>query len=256
MNEGEFAGKVALVTGAATGIGRAAALGFGREGAKVVVVDIAEAEGQKTVSDIEAAGGEARFIRTDVADGAAVADMVRQIVAWYGRLDCALNNAGTILQEVSIADMDQTAWARVIDVNLTGVFLCMKHEIRQMLTQGPGAVIVNTTSTTAFRTVLNSAAYSSSKAGIVALTRIGAAEYGPMGIRINAVAPAGIETPMLLKGLGDNEERRLNVSKTRVLRRLGSPEEAADVILWLCSPRASYVTGQTIAVDGGVLAAP
>jgi NAD(P)-dependent dehydrogenase (short-subunit alcohol dehydrogenase family) len=253
---GVFAGKVALVTGAATGIGRATALGFGREGAKVVVADIAEENGQQTVSDITAAGGEARFIKVDVSDGGAVEAMIRQTVAWYGRLDCALNNAGTILQEVSIADMDETAWERVQAVNLKGVFLCMKHEIRQMLAQGPGGVIVNTTSTTAFRTVLNSAAYSSSKAGIVALTRIGAAEYGPMGIRINAIAPAGIETPMLLKGLGDDEERRRNVSKTRVLRRLGSPDEAAQAVLWLCSPGSSYITGQTLAVDGGVLAAP
>jgi NAD(P)-dependent dehydrogenase (short-subunit alcohol dehydrogenase family) len=253
---GEFAGKVALVTGAATGIGRATALAFGREGAKVVVADIAEADGQLTVSDIAAAGGEARFIKVDVSAGGAVEAMIRQTVAWYGRLDCALNNAGTILQEVSIADMEEAAWERVQAVNLKGVFLCMKHEIRQMLTQGPGGVIVNTTSTTAFRTVLNSAAYSSSKAGIVALTRIGAAEYGPTGIRINAIAPAGIETPMLLKGLGDDEERRRNVSKTRVLRRLGSPDEAAQAVLWLCSPRSSYITGQTLAVDGGVLAAP
>jgi NAD(P)-dependent dehydrogenase (short-subunit alcohol dehydrogenase family) len=256
LSNPEFAGKVVLITGAATGIGRASALAFGRAGAKVVVADIAEADGSKTASDIAAAGGEARFIKVDVADGAAVENMVRQTVAWYGRLDCALNNAGTILQEVSIADMDESAWERVLAVNLKGVFLCMKHEIRQMLAQGAGGTIVNTTSTTALRTVLNSAAYSSSKAGIIALTRIGAAENGPLGIRINAIAPAGIETPMLLKGLGDDEERRRNVSKTRVLRRLGSPEEAAEAVLWLSSPRSSYITGHTLAVDGGVLAAP
>ena len=256
MSEGEFTGKVALVTGAATGIGRACALAFGRAGAQVVVADIAGADGQKTVSDIAEAGGAARFVRVDVADAAAVENMVRQTVSWFGRLDCALNNAGTILQEVSIADMDETAWDRVLAVNLKGVFLCMKHEIRQMLAQGPGGTIVNTTSTTALRTVLNSGAYSSSKAGIIALTRIGAAENGQFGIRINAIAPAGIETPMLLKGLGEDEERRRNVAKTRVLRRLGSPDEAAEAVLWLSSPRSSYITGHTLAVDGGVLAAP
>jgi NAD(P)-dependent dehydrogenase (short-subunit alcohol dehydrogenase family) len=256
LEEELFAGKVALVTGGATGIGRAASFAFARAGAQVVVADIAEADGEKTAADIAAAGGEARFLKVDVSDSAAVEAMIQQTVSWYGRLDCALNNAGTIIQEVSIAEMDEAAWDRVMRVNLKGVFLCMKHEIRQMLAQGPGGAIVNTTSTTAFRTVLKSAAYSSSKAGIVTLTRIGAAEYGPHGIRINAIAPAGIETPMLLKGLGQDEERRRNVAKTRILGRLGSPDEAAQAVLWLCSPGASYITGQTLAVDGGVLAAP
>jgi len=252
----EFSGKVALVTGAATGIGRATALAFARAGAAVVVADIAEVTGEKTVADIRAAGGEARFVAVDVSDNASVESMVEKTVAWFGRLDCAHNNAGTLVQEVAIAQMTEAAWDRVLAVNLKGVFLCMKHEIQQMLRQGDGGAIVNTTSVTAFRTVLNSAAYSASKAGIVALTRIGAAENGPSGIRINAVAPAGIETPMLAQGLGDDEERKHNVAKTRVMRRLGQPEEAAEAVLWLCSPHASYITGHTLAVDGGVLAAP
>jgi len=252
----EFAGKVALVTGAATGIGRATALAFARAGAAVVVADIAEDMGQKTAAEILAAGGQARFVRADMSDDASVVNMVEKTVAWFGRLDCAHNNAGTLVQEVAIAQMDETAWDRVLAVNLKGVFLCMKHEIQQMLRQGDGGAIVNTTSVTAFRTVLNSAAYSSSKAGIVALTRIGAAENGQFGIRINAIAPAGIETPMLAQGLGEDEERKRNVAKTRVMRRLGQPEEAAEAVLWLCSPRASYITGHTLAVDGGVLAAP
>jgi len=252
----EFAGKVALVTGAATGIGRATALAFARAGAAIVVGDIAEEAGQKTAAEILAAGGQARFVRVDVSDNASVANMVEKTVSWFGRLDCAHNNAGTLVQEVAIAEMAEAAWDRVLAVNLKGVFLCMKHEIQQMIRQGEGGAIVNTTSVTAFRTVLNSAAYSSSKAGIVALTRIGAAENGPVGIRINAIAPAGIETPMLAQGLGDDEERKRNVAKTRVMRRLGSPKEAAEAVLWLCSPRASYITGHTLAVDGGVLAAP
>jgi NAD(P)-dependent dehydrogenase (short-subunit alcohol dehydrogenase family) len=255
-NVAEFAGKVALVTGAAMGIGRATALAFARAGAAIVVADIAEEAGQKTAAEILAAGGQARFIRVDVSDNASVANMVEKTVSWFGRLDCAHNNAGTLVQEVAIAEMAEAAWDRVLAVNLKGVFLCMKHEIQQMIRQGEGGAIVNTTSVTAFRTVLNSAAYSSSKAGIVALTRIGAAENGPAGIRINAIAPAGIETPMLAQGLGDDEERKRNVAKTRVMRRLGSPEEAAEAVLWLCSPRASYITGHTLAVDGGVLAAP
>ena len=250
-----FAGRVALVTGAATGIGRATALAFAQAGASVVVADIAPAAGAQTAAEITEAGGQARFLQVDVANGDAVADMVQQTISWYGRLDYAHNNAGTLVQEVAIAEMEDAAWDRVLAVNLKGVFLCMKHEIRQMLTQGGGS-IVNTTSVTAFRTVLNSAAYSSSKAGIVALTRIAAAENGPFGIRVNAIAPAGIDTPMLAAGLGDDEERRRNVAKTRVMRRLGSPEEAAQAVLWLCSEGASYITGHTLAVDGGVLASP
>jgi NAD(P)-dependent dehydrogenase (short-subunit alcohol dehydrogenase family) len=251
----DFAGRVALVTGAATGIGRAAALAFAQAGANVVVADIAAEAGAQTAFDITEAGGQARFLQVDVANGDAVAGMIEQTISWYGRLDYAHNNAGTLVQEVAIAEMEDAAWDRVLAVNLKGVFLCMKHEIRQMLAQGGGA-IVNTTSVTAFRTVLNSAAYSSSKAGIVALTRIAAAENGQFGIRVNAIAPAGIDTPMLAAGLGDDAERRRNVAKTRVMRRLGSPEEAAQAVLWLCSDGASYITGHTLAVDGGVLASP
>lgn len=251
----DFTGKVALVTGAATGIGRATALAFAKAGARVVVADIAEAAGRATTAEIKSAGGDAQFFQLDVADAASVERMIGQTLSWYGALDCAHNNAGTLVQEVAISEMEESAWDRVLSVNLKGVFLCLKHELRHMKAAGGGA-IVNTSSVTAFRTVLNSAAYSSSKAGIVALTRIAAAENGAFGIRVNGLAPAGIETPMLIAGLGDNEERKANVAKTRVMRRLGTPEEAADVVLWLCSPHASYVTGHTVAVDGGVLAAP
>jgi len=252
----DFTGRVALVTGAATGIGRATALAFAQAGASVVVADIAPEAGARTAADITAAGGQARFVQVDVADGDSVANMIQQTIGWYGRLDYAHNNAGTLIQEVAIAEMEDAAWDRVLAVNLKGVFLCLKHEIRQMLVQGTGGAIVNTTSVTAFRTVLNSAAYSSSKAGIVALTRIAAAENGPFGIRVNAIAPAGIDTPMLAKGLGEDEERKRNVAKTRVMRRLGTPDEAASAVLWLCSEGASYITGHTLAVDGGVLASP
>jgi NAD(P)-dependent dehydrogenase (short-subunit alcohol dehydrogenase family) len=252
----EFSEKVVLVTGAATGIGRAAALAFAKAGARVVAADIAEEAGSKTAADIVAAGGDARFFQADVADGASVARMIEQTVSWYGRLDCAHNNAGTLVPEAPIADMDEAAWDRSLAVNLKGVFLCMKYEIRQMIAQGGGGAIVNTSSVTAYRTVLKSCAYSSGKAGIVALTRIGAAENGQFGIRINGIAPAGIETPMLAQGLSDGEERRQAVLRTRVMRRLGTPDEAADTVLWLCSDRASYVTGHMLAVDGGVLASP
>lgn len=251
----EFSGKVALVTGAATGIGRATALAFAAAGARVVVADIAEAAGAKTAADITAGGGEARFVQVDIADSAAVQRMISQTVSWFGRLDCAHNNAGILVPEAPIADMDEADWDRSLAVNLKGVFLCMKYEIRQMLAQGGGA-IVNTSSVAAYKTVLKLCAYSSAKAGIVALTRIGAAEYGRTGIRINGLAPAGIETPMLAQGLGDDEERRQAVLKTRVMGRLGTPEEAAEAVLWLCSERSSYVTGHILPVDGGVLASP
>jgi NAD(P)-dependent dehydrogenase (short-subunit alcohol dehydrogenase family) len=252
----EFAGKVALVTGAATGIGRATALAFAAAGARVVVADIVEAAGAKTAADIAAEGGEARYVHVDVADSASVQRMISQTVDYYGRLDCAHNNAGILVPEAPIADMEEGDWNRSLAVNLNGVFLCMKYEIRQMLAQGGSGAIVNTTSVAAYKTVLKLSAYSAAKAGIVALTRIGAAEYGRSGIRINGLAPAGIETPMLAKGLSDGEDRRQAVLKTRVMGRLGTPEEAADAVLWLCSDRSSYVTGHTVAVDGGVLASP
>jgi NAD(P)-dependent dehydrogenase (short-subunit alcohol dehydrogenase family) len=252
----EFSGKVALVTGAATGIGRATALAFANAGARVVVADIAEAAGAKTAADIVAGGGDARFVAVDVADSGSVQRVIGQTVAWYGRLDCAHNNAGVLVPEAPIAEMDEDDWDRSLAVNLRGVFLCMKYEIRQMLAQGGGGAIVNTSSVAATKTVLKSSAYSSGKAGILALTRIGAAEYGRTGIRINGLAPAGIETPMLAKGLSDGEERRQAILKTRVMGRLGTPEEAADAVLWLCSDRSSYVTGHTVAVDGGVLVSP
>jgi NAD(P)-dependent dehydrogenase (short-subunit alcohol dehydrogenase family) len=254
MNQ-EFSSKVALVTGAATGIGRATALAFAAAGARVVVADIAEEAGAKTAADIIAVGGEARFAKVDIADSAEVQRMIAQTVEWYGRLDCAHNNAGILVPENPIADMEEDDWDRSLAVNLRGVFLCMKYEIRQMLVQGGGA-IVNTSSVAATKTVLKLSAYSAAKAGILAVTRIGAAEYGRSGIRINGLAPAGIETPMLAKGLSDGEDRRQAVLKTRVMGRLGTAEEAADAVLWLCSDRASYVTGHTVAVDGGVLASP
>jgi NAD(P)-dependent dehydrogenase (short-subunit alcohol dehydrogenase family) len=255
MAEQEFAGKVAIVTGGATGIGRATAVAFGAAGAKVVVADIA-AEAEETVAAVASAGGEARFLRTDVSDAAAVEALVAKTVAWFGRLDCAYNNAGILVQERMLAEIDDDAWDRIMAVNLKGVFLCMKHQIRQMLRQETGGSIVNCASTAAFRTVLAASSYAATKAGVAAITRVAAAEYGQAGIRINAIAPAGIDTPMLARGLGVSEERRQAVAKTRVLRRLGAAEEAAAGVLFLCSERASYVTGHTLMVDGGVIAAP
>jgi NAD(P)-dependent dehydrogenase (short-subunit alcohol dehydrogenase family) len=256
MSDRELAGKVAIVTGGGTGIGHATAIAFAREGARVVVADVVDETGEATVAAIVASGGEARYLRTDVSDPAAVEALVERTVAWYGQLDFAYNNAGILVQERLLADIEDDAWDRIMAVNLKGVFLCMKHEICQMLRQETGGSIVNCASTAAFRTIIAGSSYSATKAGVAAITRVAAAEYGPSGIRINAIAPAGIDTPMLAKGLGVSEERRQAVAKTRVLRRLGSAEEAAEAVLFLCSGRASYITGHTLMVDGGVIAAP
>lgn len=254
MERSRFEGKTALVTGAATGIGRAAALAFSREGANVVAVDISEAA-EQTVADIRAAGGSALFLRTDVSDAAAVQAMVAGAVETYGRLDCAYNNAGIFTETSFTAECEDELWDRIVAVNLRGVFLCVKHEVPALRAAGGGA-IVNCSSATAYRTVPGSAAYSATKAGVSALTRVAAVEYGADNIRINAIAPAGIDTPMLARGLADDEERRARVAKTRVLKRLASAEEAAESVLWLCSDEASYITAHTLFVDGGAISAP
>ena len=250
-----FIGKTALVTGAGSGIGRASALAFAKAGAQVAVVDIGEGC-EQTASEISASGGRAIAIRADVSDAAAVEAMVARTVAELGSLDCAYNNAGIFTETSSVADCEDAVWDRIMSVNLRGVYLCMKHEVRAMRAAGKGGAVVNCSSATAFRTVPGSAAYSASKAAIAALTRVAAIEYGADGIRINAIAPAGIATPMLEKGLSVSEERRARVAETRVLRRLAGPEEAAETVLWLCSGSASYITAHTMYVDGGAISAP
>jgi NAD(P)-dependent dehydrogenase (short-subunit alcohol dehydrogenase family) len=256
MSSNRFAGKTALVTGAGSGIGRATALGFAREGAQVVVSDVSVENGEATVAAIQAAGGDARFFAADVSDAAAVEALVASAVKWYAKLDCAYNNAGIFIETEATADCDDTTWDAIMNINLKGVFLCMKHELRAMVKQGSGGAIVNASSATAYRTVPKSPAYSASKAAIATLTRVAAIEYGAHQIRINAIAPAGIETPMLQKGLSVSEERRRTVAQTRILKRLATAEEAAEAVLWLCSDQSSYVTGHTLFVDGGAISAP
>ena len=250
---GRLEGKVALVTGGASGIGRATALTFAREGAKLVVADMNEEGGQQTVHMITEQGGEAIFVRTDVSQAVAVQALISTAVETYGRLDCAHNNAGISGGGRALtADYPEDTWHRVIAINLTGVWLCMKYEIPQMLSQGSGA-IVNTASVAGLIGARGLAAYVASKHGVVGLTKTAALEYAQQGIRVNCVCPGVIETPMTARGLSD-PERRERIIASEPMGRVGIPEEVAEAVVWLCSDAASFVTGHTMTIDGGFVA--
>jgi NAD(P)-dependent dehydrogenase (short-subunit alcohol dehydrogenase family) len=251
---GRLDGRVALVTGAASGIGRASALALAREGAKVVASDVATEGGQRTVADIRVAGGEAVFVRADVSVAEDAAALVRTAVEAYGRLDCAHNNAG-IADGGPTHECPEQVWARVIAVNLTGVWLCMKHELAQMLVQGGGA-IVNTASIYGLGGSLDGAgasAYVASKHGVVGLTKNAAIEYAGRGIRVNAVCPGPIRTAMTAAAL-DDPERGPRWLAASPMGRAGGPAEVAAAVAWLCSDAASFVTGVALPVDGGWVA--
>jgi NAD(P)-dependent dehydrogenase (short-subunit alcohol dehydrogenase family) len=250
---GHVEGKVALVTGGASGIGRAMALTFAREGAKLVVADMNTEGGQQTVHMITEQGGEASFVQTDVTQPAAVAALIAKTVETYGRLDCAHNNAGISGGGRALtAEYSEERWHQVLAVNLTGVWLCMKYEIPQMLHQG-GGVIVNTASVAGLIGGRGLAAYVASKHGVVGLTKTAALEYAPQGIRVNCVCPGVIHTPMTERGLSD-PERRARIIASEPMGRVGTPEEVAEAVVWLCSDAASFVTGHTMTVDGGFVA--
>jgi NAD(P)-dependent dehydrogenase (short-subunit alcohol dehydrogenase family) len=249
----QFEGKVALVTGAASGIGRASALAFARNGATTVVADIVVEGGEETVRLIEAAGGEALFVRTDVAQAAEVETLLQKIVEHYGRLDYAHNNAGIEGVGAPTADCTEENWDRTIAINLKGVWLCMKYEIRQMLKQGDGA-IVNTASVAGLIGVPGGSAYCAAKGGVVQLTRTAALEYATAGVRVNAVCPGAIRTPMVERLVADRPEVEASLIAREPIGRLGKPEEIADVVVWLCSDAASFVTGVAMPVDGGWVA--
>ena len=246
-------GKVALVTGAASGIGRATALAMAREGANIVVADVVVEAGEETARLIREGGGEGRFIRADVSREAEVEALIGAAVDAYGRLDCAHNNAGVEGVIARTADFTEELWDQVIDVNLKGVWLCMKHEIRQMLAQGGGA-IVNTASAAGL-VGGPTAPYSASKHGVVGLTKSAAIEYARLGIRVNAVCPGVIRTPMLQRAFRMSEqELEARMTTIEPIGRLGSPEEVAEAVVWLCSDAASFVTGVAMPVDGGLVA--
>jgi NAD(P)-dependent dehydrogenase (short-subunit alcohol dehydrogenase family) len=248
-------GKSALITGGGGGIGRATALAFAREGARVAVADAAEAAAQQTVALINQAGGQAMSLTGDVTDSSVVEATVKTVVAAYGRLDCAFNNAGIAGFQVDAsgkktADWSESSFDRMIAVNLKGVWLCMKHELTQMVAQGGGA-IVNTASIAGLIGLPTSSAYVAAKHGVVGLTKTAALEYAGDNVRVNAVCPGYIETNMTK----DTMQRRGEQIMAMVpFHRMGKPEEIAEMVVWLCSERASYVSGAAYNVDGGYMA--
>jgi NAD(P)-dependent dehydrogenase (short-subunit alcohol dehydrogenase family) len=250
---GRVDGKVALVTGAGSGIGRATAQIFTREGAKVVVADIVIEGGEETVRLLKAAGGEATFVRVDVSQPVDVEAMVKKAVDTYGRLDCAFNNAGIEGVIQPTADYGEAHWDRVLAINLKGVWLCMKYEIQQMLKQGSGA-IVNTASVAGLVGLPSFSAYVAAKHGVNGLTKTAALEYAKAGIRVNAVCPGAIRTPMFERGVRDNPGIEEQIVAAEPIGRMAAPEEVGEAVVWLCSDAASFVTGLPMAVDGGWVA--
>jgi NAD(P)-dependent dehydrogenase (short-subunit alcohol dehydrogenase family) len=253
MNESsDFNGKVALVTGGGGGIGRATALAFAAQGAKVVVADLPGQSARETVRLIQSRGGDALFVSVDVTQAAQVAAMVATAVQHYGGLSFAVNNAGIEgSARVPVADYDEDTWQAVIAVNLSGVFLCMKHELPAILkTRG---AIVNMASVAGLSGSKIGAAYHASKHGVVGLTKAAALEYADQGVRINAVAPAVIQTPMAKRLQLVDSPAAARVLAAHPMGRLGTPEDVAAAVLWLCSGGASFVTGHTLPVDGGML---
>src|SRR5713101_682330 len=246
-------GKVAIVTGGGSGIGRASALAFAREGAKVVVADVVVEGGEETVRLIQHNGGAAIFVKTNVSKAAEVEALVARAVLTYGRLDCAHNNAGIEGPGATTVDYAEESWERVLAINLTGVWLCMKYEIPQMLTQGSGA-IVNTASTAGLVGYPRGSAYVASKHGVVGLTKTAALEYAKSGIRVNAVCPGAIDTPMMGRITDHRPQRAARMAAAEPVGRMGQPAEIAEAVVWLCSEAASFVTGHAMAVDGGMTA--
>ena len=246
-----FENKVALVTGAASGMGLATARAFAEAGAAIVLADFREDEVKAETQKLKAAGHKAIAIRCDVSDDAQVAAMVERTVTEFGRLDAAFNNAGVMAHIAPTAASTREDWDRVIGINLRGVWSCMKHELRQMERQGSGA-IVNNASVGALTGNPGIGSYIASKHGVVGLTRTAALEYVKHGIRVNAVNPGLIDTQIARDVVNRNEQAYQDIAKHVPIGRAGRPEEIASAVLWLCSPGASYVVGHALTVDGGM----
>jgi NAD(P)-dependent dehydrogenase (short-subunit alcohol dehydrogenase family) len=238
-----------LVTGGAAGIGRAACLAFAREGARVTLADVDVEGGEETARLAREAGGDASFVRADVSRTPDVEALLAAATS-SGRLDCAFNNAGINEEDGSLTECSEERWDRILDVNLKGAFLCMKYEIPAMVSSGGGA-IVNNASVVGVGGSRGTPAYVASKHGIVGLTRAAALDHAKEGVRVSAVCPGTIHTPMYVRRLGDDPDSDTRVAAGIPLGRLGRPEDVADAVLWLCSDDASFITGQALVIDGG-----
>ena len=251
----ELKGKIGIVTGGTSGIGRDTAILFAKAGAKVVVAGRREAEGKETIALVRAAGGDGMFVKTDVAQAAEVRALVERTVEKYGRLDVAFNNAGIEGNWVPIAEQPEADWDQTIAINLTGTWLCLKYEIQQMLKQGSGGAIVNMASVAGLIGSIGAATYCASKHGVMGLTKAAALETARNGIRVNVVCPAVIETAMGERIFGAPEVKQFALG-LHAMRRFGKPMEVAEAVVWMCSDRASFMTGQSLVLDGGFLAGP
>ncbi|HEY0899346.1 MAG TPA: SDR family oxidoreductase [Sphingobacteriaceae bacterium] len=246
-----FEHKVAIVTGGSFGIGRATALAFARRGAKVVIADYLE--NSETPEAVRRIGSEVLFVKCDVSDGQQVKAMVEQTIATFGRLDYAFNNAGVEGLSATTPECTEENWDKVLSVNLKGIWLCMKYELPEMLKLGKGA-IVNCASIAGLVGFPGLPAYTASKHGIIGLTKTSALEFAKQGVRVNVVCPGVIKTPMIDRFTGYSKEAEKQFANQEPVGRLGDPQEVAEAVVWLCSDAASFVTGHSLAVDGGWIA--